>query len=42
MKTVNQNKTAIVTGGSGIGYAITGKFISEGIRTIIMVATRRN
>ena len=37
MKTANQNKTAIVTGGgSGIGYAITEKFISEGIRTIII------
>ena len=37
MKTASQNKTAIVTGGgSGIGYAITEKFISEGIRTIII------
>jgi NAD(P)-dependent dehydrogenase (short-subunit alcohol dehydrogenase family) len=37
MKKPSQNKTAIVTGGgSGIGYAITEKFISEGIRTIII------
>lgn len=37
MKTDIQNKTAIVTGGgSGIGYAITEKFVGEGIRTIII------
>ena len=33
----SQNKTAIVTGGgSGIGYAITEKFVGSGIRTIII------
>jgi NADP-dependent 3-hydroxy acid dehydrogenase YdfG len=32
-----QNKLAIVTGGgSGLGYAITEKFVSAGIRTIII------
>jgi len=37
MKMANQNKTAVVTGGgSGIGYAITEKFVSSGIRTIII------
>lgn len=37
MKTDSQNKLAIVTGGgSGIGYAITEKFVGSGIRTIII------
>ena len=37
MKTTSQNKIAIVTGGgSGIGYAITEKFVDNGIRTIII------
>lgn len=37
MKTDIQNKTAVVTGGgSGIGYAITEKFVANGIRTIII------
>ena len=37
MKTASQNKIAIVTGGgSGIGYAITEKFVTNGIRTIII------
>jgi len=37
MEKVNQNKIAIVTGGgSGIGLAITEKFISSGIITIIV------
>jgi len=37
MKTANQTKTAIVTGGaSGIGWAITEKFISNGLRTIVI------
>jgi NAD(P)-dependent dehydrogenase (short-subunit alcohol dehydrogenase family) len=37
MKTISQNKIAIVTGGgSGIGYAITEKFVGNGIRTIII------
>ena len=37
MKTDTQNKSAIVTGGaSGIGYAITEKFVREGIRTVII------
>jgi NAD(P)-dependent dehydrogenase (short-subunit alcohol dehydrogenase family) len=37
MKTVNQNKTAIVTGGgSGIGLAITEKFIRANILTVII------
>jgi len=37
MKTANPNKIAIVTGGgSGIGYAITEKFVSNGIRTLII------
>jgi NAD(P)-dependent dehydrogenase (short-subunit alcohol dehydrogenase family) len=37
MKTGNQDKVAIVTGGgSGIGLAITEKFVSAGIKTIIV------
>jgi NAD(P)-dependent dehydrogenase (short-subunit alcohol dehydrogenase family) len=37
MKKTNQNKLAIITGGgSGIGYAISEKFIGHGIRTIII------
>ena len=37
MKTANPNKIAIVTGGgSGIGYAITEKFVSNSIRTLII------
>jgi NAD(P)-dependent dehydrogenase (short-subunit alcohol dehydrogenase family) len=37
MATDNQNKTAIVTGGgSGIGLAITEKFVQTGVRTIII------
>jgi len=37
MKINIQNKLAIVTGGaSGIGYAITEKFVSAGIRTVII------
>jgi NAD(P)-dependent dehydrogenase (short-subunit alcohol dehydrogenase family) len=37
MKTTGQKKLAIVTGGgSGIGYAITEKFISSGIQTVII------
>jgi len=37
MATDNQNKTAMVTGGgSGIGLAITEKFVQTGIRTIII------
>lgn len=37
MKTANKIKIAIVTGGgSGIGYAISKKFVDEGIRTIII------
>ena len=37
MKTANQTKTAIVTGGaSGIGWAITEKFIHSGLRTIVI------
>ncbi len=37
MATDNQNKTAIVTGGgSGIGLAITEKFVQSGVRTIII------
>jgi NAD(P)-dependent dehydrogenase (short-subunit alcohol dehydrogenase family) len=37
MKSANQNKTAIITGGgSGIGYAITEKFVANGIRSIII------
>jgi NAD(P)-dependent dehydrogenase (short-subunit alcohol dehydrogenase family) len=37
MNTAGQNKLAIVTGGgSGIGYAITEKFISRGIQTVII------
>jgi NAD(P)-dependent dehydrogenase (short-subunit alcohol dehydrogenase family) len=37
MKKAGQNKLAIVTGGgSGIGYAITEKFVSSGIQTIII------
>jgi NAD(P)-dependent dehydrogenase (short-subunit alcohol dehydrogenase family) len=37
MKINVQNKLAIVTGGaSGIGYAITEKFVNKGIRTVII------
>jgi NAD(P)-dependent dehydrogenase (short-subunit alcohol dehydrogenase family) len=37
MKITVQNKLAIVTGGaSGIGYAITEKFVTGGIRTVII------
>ncbi|HET7001733.1 MAG TPA: SDR family oxidoreductase [Puia sp.] len=37
MKINVQNKLAIVTGGaSGIGYAITEKFVNAGIRTVII------
>ena len=37
MKITGQQKLAIVTGGgSGIGYAITEKFVASGIRTIII------
>lgn len=37
MKIDAQNKLAIVTGGaSGIGYAISEKFVIEGIRTVII------
>jgi NAD(P)-dependent dehydrogenase (short-subunit alcohol dehydrogenase family) len=37
MKINAQNKLAIVTGGaSGIGYAITEKFVNGGIRTVII------
>jgi NAD(P)-dependent dehydrogenase (short-subunit alcohol dehydrogenase family) len=37
MKINTQNKLAIVTGGaSGIGYAITEKFVNGGIRTVII------
>ena len=37
MKITGQNKLAIVTGGgSGIGYAITEKFVNAGIRTVII------
>jgi NAD(P)-dependent dehydrogenase (short-subunit alcohol dehydrogenase family) len=37
MEKVNQNKIAIVTGGgSGIGFAITERFVSSGILTIIV------
>jgi NAD(P)-dependent dehydrogenase (short-subunit alcohol dehydrogenase family) len=37
MKSDNQIKIAIVTGGgSGIGYAITEKFVNSGIKTIII------
>ena len=37
MKISGQNKLAIVTGGgSGIGYAITEKFVGAGIRTVII------
>jgi NAD(P)-dependent dehydrogenase (short-subunit alcohol dehydrogenase family) len=37
METVNQNKIALVTGGgSGIGLAITEKFIQHGICTVIV------
>ena len=37
MKIAVQNKLAVVTGGaSGIGYAITEKFVNGGIRTVII------
>ena len=37
MEIVNQNKIALVTGGgSGIGLAITEKFVQHGIRTVIV------
>jgi NADP-dependent 3-hydroxy acid dehydrogenase YdfG len=37
MKITGQNKLAIVTGGgSGIGFAITEKFVNAGIRTVII------
>jgi NAD(P)-dependent dehydrogenase (short-subunit alcohol dehydrogenase family) len=37
MKIIKQNKIAIVTGGgSGIGFAITEKFVANGIQTIII------
>src|SRR5450432_2256965 len=37
MKIIKQNKIAIVTGGgSGIGFAITEKFVTNGIQTIII------
>ena len=37
MKSVNQNKIAIVTGGgSGIGFAIAQKFTENSIKTIIV------
>jgi NAD(P)-dependent dehydrogenase (short-subunit alcohol dehydrogenase family) len=43
MKTISQNKIAIITGGgSGIGYAITEKFVCNGIRTIIIGRNQQN
>ena len=43
MKSTNQKKIAIVTGGgSGIGLAITEKFVSNGILTIIIGRNQQN
>jgi NAD(P)-dependent dehydrogenase (short-subunit alcohol dehydrogenase family) len=43
MKINAQNKLAIVTGGaSGIGYAITEKFVNSGIRTVIIGRNQQN
>ena len=43
MKINAQNKLAIVTGGaSGIGYAITEKFVNGGIRTVIIGRNQQN
>jgi NAD(P)-dependent dehydrogenase (short-subunit alcohol dehydrogenase family) len=43
MKITVQNKLALVTGGaSGIGYAITEKFVNGGIRTVIIGRNRQN
>ncbi len=43
MKITVQHKLALVTGGaSGIGYAITEKFVNSGIRTVIIGRNRQN
>ena len=43
MKITVQNKLALVTGGaSGIGYAITEKFVNAGIRTVIIGRNQQN
>jgi NAD(P)-dependent dehydrogenase (short-subunit alcohol dehydrogenase family) len=43
MKIIVQHKLAIVTGGaSGIGYAITEKFVNGGIRTVIIGRNQQN